>query len=105
MAMHIIARSTLVDFADKHPAAKRPLDAWFKVASSATWIDFAQLRETYPHADLVGRLTVFNIGGNKYRLITKITYARGGASGTIYIRSVLTHAEYDQEGWKRDPWF
>lgn len=104
MAMHIIARSTLVAFAARHPAAKRPLDVWFKVASNASWNDFAQLRATYPHADQVGRLTVFNVGGNKYRLIAKITYPRGGARGTIYIRRVLTHAEYDQEGWKHDPW-
>lgn len=105
MAMHIISRTALTAFATTHPDAKAPLDAWFKVASAATWQSLVQVRETYPHADLVGRLTVFNIGGNKYRLITKITYPKQDTQGTIYIRNVLTHAEYDKEDWKNDPWF
>jgi mRNA interferase HigB len=59
------------------------------------------LHQTFPSADLVERLTVFNIAGNKFRLITRVEYQRQ----EIYIRNVLTHAEYDKEDWKRDPWF
>jgi mRNA interferase HigB len=44
---------------------------------------------------------VFNIGGNDFRLITRVEYQRQ----EIYIRGVLTHAEYDKEDWKNDPWF
>jgi mRNA interferase HigB len=55
------------------------------------------LRETFASADYVDGLTVFNIGGNKYRLIASIHYNRR----KVYIRNVLTHAEYDRETWKR----
>jgi mRNA interferase HigB len=57
---------------------------------------FAHLRETLPSADQVGKLTVFNIGGNKVRLTAALHYNRQ----KVYIRAVLTHAEYDTEAWK-----
>ena len=103
--MNIVSRRTLVDFGAVHPDARASLAAWYKVASTASWGSLAEVRLTYPSADLVGRLTVFNIAGNKYRLISKINYPVGTTRGTIYIRCVLTHAEYDQEGWKNDPWY
>ena len=55
------------------------------------------VRKTYPHADAVGEFTVFNIGGNKYRLATSINYR----TGKVYIHCVLTHEEYSKEDWKR----
>ncbi|MNS15708.1 mRNA interferase HigB [compost metagenome] len=103
--MNIISRSKLSEFAANHADARVPLSAWFKVASQASWKNFAELRATFPSADLVGRLTVFNVGGNHYRLIAKVTYGVGMTSGTVYIRAILTHAEYDRGGWKHDPWF
>jgi mRNA interferase HigB len=57
----------------------------------------AELRETFPHADQVGKFTVFNIGGNKVRLIAAVHYNRN----KIYIRHVLTHQEYDIGKWKK----
>ena len=62
-----------------------------------TFTDFSHLRSTFPSVDQVGVFTVFNIGGNKYRLITTIHYNRG----KVYIRDVLTHAEYNRGNWKR----
>jgi mRNA interferase HigB len=59
------------------------------------------MKNDYPSADLVGRFTVFNIGGNKYRLIVRIEYERQ----EVYIRHLLTHAEYDTDKWKQDEWF
>jgi mRNA interferase HigB len=59
--------------------------------------DFNELREVFASADYVGGLTVFNIGGNKYRLIASIHYNRH----KVYIRDVLTHAAYDRGDWKR----
>jgi mRNA interferase HigB len=56
------------------------------------------MRAYIPHADAVGSCTVFNVGGNKYRIITKIAYE----FYTVYIRFILTHKEYDMEGWKSD---
>jgi len=66
------------------------------ISSRASWRSLVEVRRTYPHADLVGSVTVFNIAGNKYRLIVRIHYA----SQAIYIRCVLTHAEYDKGDWK-----
>jgi len=58
--------------------------------------NFAELRETFRSADQIGKFTVFNIGGNKARLITAIHYN----TDRVYIRHVLTHAEYDRGAWK-----
>ena len=62
---------------------------------------FFQLRHTFPQADQVGNLTVFNISGNNYRLITLIDYRYQ----KVFVRAVLTHSEYDTDNWKNDPWF
>lgn len=63
----------------------------------AEFESFAELRAAFPSADLVGQWVVFNIGGNKYRLITSIHFNRG----KVYIRNVLTHQAYSKEEWKR----
>ena len=99
--MRVISVRALKTFWGAHASAKTPLRAWYQVASRATWRSLDDVRRTYPSADLVERLTVFNIGGNAFRLITGVEYERQ----EIYIRYVLTHAEYDREDWKRDPWF
>lgn len=69
---------------------------WYSLAKSNNFSTFAELRATFPHADQVGKLTVFNVGGNKVRLIAAIHYNRK----KVYIRVVLTHAEYDEGKWK-----
>jgi len=63
---------------------------------SGTFESIEDVREALPHADKVGKLTVFNIGGNKVRLVAAIHYNRH----KIYIRTVLTHTEYDKGDWK-----
>lgn len=65
--------------------------------SNQVFADFNGLRATFASADYVSGLTVFNIGGNKYRLIAAIHYNRR----KVYIRHVLTHVEYDRDGWKQ----
>ena len=94
--MHVIIRRRLLEFSEKHSDAGEPLDRWYRIVKHTDFESFADLRKTFPHADQVGRLTVFNIGGNKYRLITYIVYDRK----RIYIRDVLTHPEYDKGKWK-----
>jgi mRNA interferase HigB len=94
--MHIITRKRLNDYAEKHPDAKSSLQHWYKLMRSQDLTSFADLRTVFPSADQVGRLTVFNIGGNKARLIAAIHYNRR----KIYIRAVLTHDEYDRGKWK-----
>jgi len=95
--MHVIAKPALIDFWTKHPDAESPLQAWYRAMESEVFPDFNDLKATFASADYVDGLTVFNIGGNKYRLITAIHYNRH----KVYVRAVLTHVEYDRGDWKR----
>jgi mRNA interferase HigB len=96
--MHIITRKRLLEFAAKYPNARSELDHWYRVMKRNNFDTFAALRQTFPGADRVGKLTVFNIGGNKARLIAAIHYDRR----RVYIRHVLTHSEYDKGNWKEE---
>jgi mRNA interferase HigB len=95
--MHVITKSALQDFWRVHPDAERPLRDWFRLMDQGHFADFAELRAVFASADIVGKLTVFNIGGNKYRLIAAVHYD----GGKVFIREVLTHADYDRNDWKR----
>ncbi|MEH2281678.1 MAG: type II toxin-antitoxin system HigB family toxin [Nostoc sp.] len=66
--MHIITRLRLTEFWEKHPNAQTSLRLWYKITSLAQWQNFVELRQAFPSADRVGNFTVFNIGGNNYRL-------------------------------------
>jgi len=99
--MHIITRARLTAFWEKHPNSKNGLLLWYKLMFTARWQNLTEVRRVFPTADPVGNLTVFNIGGNKYRLITLIDYTYQ----KVFIRSVLTHAEYDKNNWKKDDWY
>jgi len=94
----IISRKKLLQAAHRHPDIESPLDVWFRIAQRADWKDLTEVRGTWAYADAAGTCTVFNIKGNKYRLIVWINYA----TGRLFIRHVLTHAEYTKGGWKRD---
>jgi mRNA interferase HigB len=94
--MHIITRKRLNEFAAQHPDTKTVLQHWYMLMKSGNFRSFAEVRAIFPSADQVGKLTVFNIGGNKVRLIAAIHYNRQ----KVYIRAVLTHKEYDQATWK-----
>lgn len=95
--MHVIAKPVLVEFWTKHLASEKPLRAWYQVMESELFNDFNHLKTVFASADYVDGLTIFDIGGNKYRLIASIHYNRR----KVYIRNVLTHAEYDRNNWKR----
>ncbi|MEL6354964.1 MAG: type II toxin-antitoxin system HigB family toxin [Cyanobacteria bacterium J06627_28] len=99
--MHVLSKPRLETFWKKHPDANASLRAWYKRTKLAKWRSFNDLRAVFPSADDVGNLTVFNIAGNKYRLIALIDYEYQ----KVFVRAILTHAEYDKEGWKNDPWF
>ncbi len=96
--MRVISRKKLREFWKVHPDAEEPLERWYQAVTAAAWKSFADVRLTFAHADQVGRCTVFNIGGNKYRLISAIHYNRG----IVYVRHVLTHSEYDVGAWKEE---
>ncbi len=91
--MHVIARKTLRNFWLSHANAEQPLKAWFAEASAANWKSFHDIKKRYRSADVVnGNRVVFDIKGDKYRLVVKIHYN----IGTVYIRFIGTHAEYDE---------
>jgi mRNA interferase HigB len=94
--MHVITRKRLNDFVALYPEVKTALQHWYRVIKSNSFNSFNELKILFPHADQVGKLTVFNIAGNKVRLIAAIHYN----SHKVYIRNILTHNEYDKNKWK-----
>jgi mRNA interferase HigB len=94
--MRIIKRGALERFWRIHPDSKPSLEAWYSVVRSATWKTPAEMKAIYHNADLVGRRTVFNIAGNKYRLIARVNYR----SQRVFVLFLLTHAEYERGLWK-----
>jgi mRNA interferase HigB len=96
--MNIISKVPLVKFWGKYSESKSALEFWFKTAKKAKWESLVDVKRDFPHADLAGVCTIFNIGGNKYRLIVKISYR----TQKIFVRYVLTHAEYDKGIYKKD---
>lgn len=97
--MHLISRHPrLSEFWAKYPDAQTPLLAWAHLVESSDWKTFADVRRQYGHADQVGAFTVFNIGGNKYRLVVKIAFPKG----KVYVHRVMTHREYDDGDWKTE---
>jgi mRNA interferase HigB len=94
--MRVITKSRLREFWEEEPESEAPLLGWYQAAKHATWENFGDVREAYGHADQVGKFTVFNIGGNKFRLITHIHFS----TSIVYIHCVLTHKDYDAGKWK-----
>ena len=84
-----------------HPAAERNLQTWYKLTSVHQWQSFNDVRLVFPSADKVKNFIVFDIGGNKFRLITYVDFKHQ----KVFIRSVWTHAEYDKQRWKQDDWY
>jgi len=95
--MRIIKRGALVQFWEQHPDAKASLESCYGVMRRANWRTPAKMKMVYPNADLVGRRTVFNIAGNKYRLIARVNYQ----AQRVFVLYILTHTDYDKGDWKR----
>lgn len=90
--MHVIARKALIEFWTRHPDSEQSLRAWYHEASRAKWRTSADVKQMYRSASIISaERVVFNICGNKYRLIVRIKYG----SSVAFIRFVGTHAEYD----------
>ena len=99
--VNVLTLAALRLFWELHPDAEAPLKRWYKTCRKATWRNIAEVRRVFPHADAVpvasGRIvTIFNVGGNNYRVICAMQYP----FGRIRILCVLTHAEYDKGKWK-----
>jgi len=95
--MHIITRKRLLEFAKKHPDCASALESWYRIVKRTDFNSYAELRQAFQRADQIGKLTVFNIGGNKARLIAAIHYN----TNRVYIRHILTHKEYDRGTWRK----
>lgn len=93
--MRVISKARLVEFWQEHANAKTPLANWYNHVSEKTtiWASFADVRKDYSSVDKVGDCYVFDIGGNNFRLVAKIIRE------CIYIRKIMTHAEYDERKW------
>jgi HTH-type transcriptional regulator / antitoxin HigA len=90
--VHVISRKILRDYCQSHADVCGSLYDWYRVASKAQWNNLTEVQVTYKNAETVGNFTVFNIKGNRYRLIVDIIYP----SQRIYLKYILTYAEYDK---------
>jgi mRNA interferase HigB len=93
--MHIIKRRTLIEFytQPRYQDAKGPLEAWFYEAKRAQWASPADVKASHRSASILkGNRLVFNIAGNKYRLVVRVNYD----SKTVFVRFLGTHREYDR---------
>jgi mRNA interferase HigB len=99
--MRIITLKALRDFWTAHADSRGSLEDWHEVAVEAEWKNLVDVRKTFPHADGVevesgNTVTVFNIKGNAYRLVTAIHYN----TGIVFVLRIMTHAEYSKDKWK-----
>lgn len=94
--MKLISNKALREFAALHPDADQPLQAFRRKVEKGSFGHFAELRAVFPAVDKVGVRYVFNVGGNKFRLVASIDFFRG----TMWIKAVLTHGQYDKGAWK-----
>ena len=98
-SMRLLSRATLREFWRKHKDAERPLKAWANEVEKAQWYDPEELKALYASASFVGNdRVVFNIGGNKYRVIVMIKFAnlKLKRNGVVFVRFIGTHSEYDK---------
>ena len=104
--MHVVTEKHLNGAAEQYPEAAKEIMAWRKIAKAAKWRNFMEVRQVFKDADDVGGYVIFNIRQNRYRLVTIIHYSREKdgriTEGHIYIRSFLTHKQYDNRAnWDR----
>ncbi len=99
--MRVISKRALREFWEKHSNAKSGLLLWYQRISKVDVNHFSELRKIFSSAEVVGNFVVFNISGNNYRLVTYIDYQ----DKMVFIRAILTHAEYNKEAWKNDDWY
>ena len=104
--MHIVTRKHLVEAMKRYPDAANEIKSWASIVEAVRWHNFQEARSLFKDADSVKGYVIFNIRQNRYRLITVIHYAKTTrekrTEGHVYIRSFLTHKEYDNPAnWDR----
>ena len=98
--MHVIARPAIEAAKQRHPACVPWLDNWWRTASQAKWRSLHDVRQAYPSADQVGACLIFDAAAG-CRFNCNVHYATDDRQGTLYVRYLLSHAEYDRGDWKR----
>jgi len=93
-SLRVISNKALTEFSAIHPAADEPMQAWRKVIESRIFVNFAEIKSAFNATDKVGNYYVFDIGGNKYRIVAAIHFDHQ----KLYVRHTFTHKEYDK--WK-----
>jgi len=94
--MRIVSRKAIREAAARHTEWSASLNAWYKIAKNADWKNFSDVRNSWRNSDVVGPFVVFDISNNRCRLIATIKYRWR----MVYIRRILSHAEYDQKEWQ-----
>src|SRR4051794_19578736 len=99
--MRVTSRKALVKFWEKWPAAKHPLAEWHRISKRSQWRNFAEVKAVFGQTDQAKvtsghTVAIFDIGGNKFRLIAAIHYN----TQRVFVLRVLTHKEYDTNAWK-----
>lgn len=94
--MHIITRKRIMQAATLHKDCATALSGWYQTMKSANFANFSELKASFNTVDKVEHLFVFDIGGNKLRLIAAIHFN----TGKVFIREILTHSEYGKGKWK-----
>ena len=94
--MHIISHAKIVQAQATYPQCRTALDQWYRLAKRAMWRNYAEILACFGATDKVDDKFVFDIGGNKLRLIAAIHFR----TGKLFIRAILTHPEYDKGDWK-----
>lgn len=95
--MHVITQKRIWEAKEKHPESASALDCWYRIMKKNQYNSFAEVKKSFNSVDKVNNHYVFNIGGNKLRLIANIHFKRH----KIYITHILTHKEYDKNTWNR----
>ena len=96
--MELIDYELVEEFAKKHARSRSSLNMWRETTIAVRWKNFDDVKKTFRATDLYGDCVIFDIGGNKYRLIAKIEYE----DEQVSINKVMTYAEYDKDKWKRE---
>ena len=94
--MHVVSHKAIRVFCQDHHGSHNAMDSWYRVVKRAAWTTFADLKQTFNSADFVAPYVVFDIGGNKYRLIAEVNFSRK----VLFIRGIMTHKEYEKGAWK-----
>ena len=94
--MRIIGLAKLNEFARRHAKARKPLANWEKVVKSAAWKNPADMKITFNTVDYVDGKTIFDVGGNNFRLIAWIDFPKE----IVQVTNILTHSEYERDRWK-----